>query len=224
MPTEPVEVLVARQPWASLVPHLEAAGCDVSATTQALKRYATALLQWNRSVSNLISRYDEERFVERHVLESVAPAGQLRATGGKRWVDFGSGGGLPAIPLAICGVGQSWTLVESRRTKTLFLRKAISELGLSGVEVVLGRLESMPLENQHLAAFDGVTSRATLRIAPTLAAASKLIVPGGAAFLWKGSRREDELADPSAWEGAWALDGEIPIPGSATVVVRLNRK
>ena len=55
-------------------------------------------------------------------------------------VDFGSGGGFPALPLALAGVGERWTLVESRRNKTLFLRRAIQELGAGQVDVLTGRL------------------------------------------------------------------------------------
>jgi 16S rRNA (guanine527-N7)-methyltransferase len=116
---------------------------NAEAALGRLRRYVELLLQWNRSVSNLISRNDEPRVLIGHVLPSIELAGWLKSRNLERWCDFGSGGGLPAIPLAICGVGTSWDLVESRRTKTLFLSRCTSELGLTGIRVLRARLEDL---------------------------------------------------------------------------------
>src|SRR5580765_3815380 len=117
------ERLVGRQPWASLRPLLAGAPGGEEAAIAKLRVYALELLKWNRGVSNLISRNDETRLVGRHIAESLVPAGAMRDSGCQRWLDLGSGAGLPAIPLAIAGVGEGWELVESRRNKTLFMRK-----------------------------------------------------------------------------------------------------
>ena len=58
-----------------------------------LRRYAFELLTWNRGVSNLISRHDENRLVERHVSESLFPVELLRSSGCERFMDLGSGAG-----------------------------------------------------------------------------------------------------------------------------------
>src|SRR5205814_3823760 len=141
--------------------------------------------QWNRKVSNLVSKNDEDRIVARHILESLEPGHWLRDCGAKRWLDFGSGGGLPAIPLAIGGIGTEWTLVESRRTKTLFLRRALEDLGMKNITVVHSRLEDLLDARDHSSSYDGFTSRATLPLAPTLAMAASFVQPQGTAFLWK---------------------------------------
>ena len=81
--------LLKRQPWDSLVPHLLKAGEDPDATIARLKVYAKVLIEWNRKVSNIISRNDEERIVERHIAESIEPAAWLKESGAARWLDFG---------------------------------------------------------------------------------------------------------------------------------------
>src|SRR5215470_2933925 len=216
--------ILQSQPWHLVAPELRKAGADVVAVTDQLRRYAKLLIEWNRGVSNLISRNDEARIVERHFLESLTPAYWLKERGITRWIDFGSGAGLPAIPLALAGVGGQWTLVEARRTKALFLRKVIENLELEGFEIIHDRLQSLLDEPARHQAFEGFTSRATLKLGPTLQLAADLIAPGGAAFLWKGSGREEELAHDDRWREAWDLDGLLGVGSGLIVVARFTRK
>jgi len=216
--------VLGRQPWDRIIPHLQRAQADVEQAMPKLRRYAELFLEWNRGLSNLMSRNDEARIVERHLLESLEPAHWLIASGARRWMDFGSGGGLPAIPLAIAGTGESWTLVESRRNKTLFIRKAVQDLGLVNIDVRLARLEMLPVEAESLGKFDGFTSRATLRLGPTLELASRWVASGGYAFLWKGSSREQEMSADRRWQESWELDGLLGIGTGRAVVARFIRK
>ncbi len=218
-----VETLVLGQPWDELVPHLLRVGADPDVAIERLKTYMRELCEWNRNVSNLISGNDEQRFVERHILESLQPAYWLKEAGASRWLDLGSGGGLPAIPLIVAGIGESWTLVESRRTKTLFLRRVLDALELPGVEVVNERIETVVEDPALHGRFDGFTSRATLTLAPTLLFAAALVSPGGDAFLWKGSSREQEMKESVGWESAWRLEGLLGIGAGANVVCRFKR-
>lgn len=214
---------MARQDWARLEPHLLKLAADPEISTRRLREFARSVLDWNGRVSNLISRNDANRVLERHVLESVEPAHWLKASGARAWLDFGTGGGFPSLPLALLGVGERWTLVESRRNKTLFLRKAIQDLGISNVDVVLDRLENRVGSSWDLA-FDGFTSRATMRLAPTLELAAHFVRPGGSAFLWKGSRREEEMGEEMGWHAQWELEGLLGIGDGVTVVARFTRK
>ena len=223
-PPRDIEKVLNRQPWDLLTPHLLRAGADIVEVLPRIRRYAELLLEWNRGFSNLISTSDENRLVQRHILESLEPAQWIKASGVRRWMDFGSGGGLPAIPLALAGVGENWTLVESRRNKTLFIRKMVQEFGLTNIDVELARLESLPAEAKRIGKFDGFTSRATLRLGPTLALAADWVLPGGIACLWKGSRREQEMAEDRRWETFWNLDETLTIGNGQTVVVRFIRK
>jgi len=219
-----IEQVLGRQPWDSLRPALIDTGVDVERALGQLRQYAQMLLEWNRSVSNIMSKNDEQRIIERHLLESVAPARRLVESGAQRWIDFGSGAGFPAIPLAIAGVGGSWTLVESRRTKTLFVRKAIQDIGLTGFTVVNDRLENVARESGNAGMFDGFISRATMRLGPTLALASPLVRAGGSAFLWKGSGREQEMEQDTTWRDGWDTADTVGVGTGPNVVAIFLRK
>ena len=189
-----------------------------------LRAFALELLQWNRGVSNLISHADEPRLVERHIAESLAGAPVLRALACTHIVDLGSGGGFPALPLAIAGIGGRWTLVESRRNKTLFLRRAVERLELRDIVVKTARLEVLVDAELDALQCDGFTSRATMRAGPTLALAARIVRPAGHAILWKGSGLEQELGDAGAgWRQDWQPPRTHPIgngPNSIAVFER----
>jgi 16S rRNA (guanine527-N7)-methyltransferase len=217
--------VLARQPWTTLLELLPAGPREPEATLTALRGYALSLLEWNRGVSNLISRHDEARLVERHLAESLQPAALILASGCRRLIDLGSGAGLPAIPLAVAGVGTWWTLVESRRNKTLFMRKAVMDLGLKNIDVSCSRLENLILEPEFTPVYDGFTSRATMAVGPTLELAHAAIVPGGHAFLWKGSGYVGEMeATRADWEPTWKFEAAHPIlAGQNSVVVFVKK-
>jgi 16S rRNA (guanine527-N7)-methyltransferase len=217
---EHIERLLDRQPWSRLETILRNGGVEPEGVMDRLRRFAALLIHWNRTISNLMSHNDEQRLIDRHLGESLGPLRAMRESAIDRWLDIGSGGGLPAIPLALAGVGQQWTLVESRRMKTLFLQKVKQEMRLENVQVVCARIEKLELP----APFGGVTSRATLRLAPTLAEASRFVATGGKAFLWKGERRAGEMLDDPTWRADWVEGESFELSDTRTVVVSFSKK
>lgn len=215
--------LLDRQDWKGLDRFLGLPGVDVTQARERLRRFAEQVVEWNRGRSNLISRNDEERIVDRHMRESIEVAGWLAEAGATRWLDLGSGAGFPAIPLALAGVPGRWTLVESRRMKTLFMAKAMQDIGLSGIELVRARLEHLLTETDRLSDYDGFTSRATMGLGETLILAASFVAPGGVAFLWKGSRREEEMAGDAAWKKSWDYQGLRGVGLGQNAVVKFIR-
>jgi 16S rRNA (guanine527-N7)-methyltransferase len=215
--------LLDRQPWRLIEDALGVAGVSPAPALERLRGYAELLIHWNRSVSNLLSRNDEDRLVGRHFLESLGPLRALSAAGIDHWLDIGSGGGLPAIPLALAGVGRTWTLVESRRMKTLFLKKVKQEMGLGEIHVVCARIESMDPPT-GAASIGGITSRATLHLGPTLHEASRFVTTGAQAFLWKGERRAEEMRSDPSWQAGWEEGATIQLQETPTVVVSFIKK
>ncbi len=89
--------------------------------------YKSELLRWTAKV-NLIGPEAVEH-VDAHIAEALAAAEILAPTG--EVMDFGSGGGLPAIPMAIVAPAARFHLVEADQKKWAFLKHIVRECGLS---------------------------------------------------------------------------------------------
>ena len=92
---------------------------------------------------NLISRKDMVHFDERHLLHSLALARYLSLLPGTTVVDLGTGGGLPALPLAIFFPKVHFVLVDSTKKKIRVASTIASHLSLSNVSLHCGRIEQL---------------------------------------------------------------------------------
>ena len=116
--------------------------------------YLALLNKWNKAY-NLTAVRDPAEMVSRHLLDSLSVAPHVQP-GGSSWLDVGSGGGMPGIPLAILFPERRFTLLDSNGKKTRFLIQVKLELKLANVEVAHSRVEQFrPAEP-----FAGITSRA----------------------------------------------------------------
>jgi 16S rRNA (guanine527-N7)-methyltransferase len=94
--------------------------------SDGLAIYKRELLKWNAKV-NLIGPEATEHLDE-HIAEAVAAAEILKPE--REVMDFGSGGGLPAIPMAIVSPNARFHMVEADQKKWAFLKHAVRECGL----------------------------------------------------------------------------------------------
>ena len=120
---------------------------------QQLASYAHLLRTYNERV-NLISRKSADELEKRHLLHSLS-LGLRSFPAGSEVVDWGTGGGLPGIPLAILFPEIHVHLVDSIAKKTRVVQEIIDTLGLPNVKVWNVRAEHWP-EKAHYA-----VSRAT---------------------------------------------------------------
>lgn len=96
---------------------------------------------WNPRL-HLVAPCPPEEFAARHVLESLTALPFLPESA--TVLDVGSGAGLPAIPCLVLRDDLKAVLVEASQKKSVFLREALSRLGLSGrARVVAGRFEKL---------------------------------------------------------------------------------
>lgn len=117
-----------------------------------LVAYVEMLHKWNKSY-NLTSVRDPNEMLIRHILDSIVVAPHLQ---GERFIDVGTGPGLPGIPLSIVLPDAHFTLLDSLGKRVRFLRQVQHELHLTNVTPVQSRVEDFPAEPP----FDGVISRA----------------------------------------------------------------
>jgi 16S rRNA (guanine(527)-N(7))-methyltransferase RsmG len=94
-----------------------------------LEIYKKELLKWSERV-NLVGPEARENLDE-HIAEALAAAEILDPRGDV--LDFGSGGGLPAIPMAIASPESRFHLVEADQKKWVFLKHVVRECQLSAV-------------------------------------------------------------------------------------------
>jgi 16S rRNA (guanine527-N7)-methyltransferase len=132
--------------------------------------YLALLLRWNARV-NLTAIRDEEGILSRHFVESIACARTL-PVGIGTLLDFGSGAGLPGIPIALCRPEIAVTLAESQGKKAAFLQEAIRTLGIS-VKVHAQRAELLS------ESFDCVVMRAVDRMELAIHSAARLVRTDG---------------------------------------------
>ena len=141
-----------------------------SVTGEHFAHYLALMVRWNARI-NLSSICNEDGILSRHFVESIACARAL-PSGISRLLDYGSGAGLPGIPIALCCPEIAVTLAESQGKKAAFLQEAVRTLGISAT-VHNGRAETLGR------AFDCVTLRAVERMPQAVKAAARLVGPAG---------------------------------------------
>ena len=150
-----------------------ALGIPIStAQSEQFLRYYKELVEWNGRV-NLTSVTGWEEVQTRHFLDSltVTLAIPPRMLTSGHFLDVGSGGGFPGMPLKIAFPGLRATLIDSTSKKTAFLVHLREVLGMRDVEVRTGRAETLAHEPNLRDTFDFALARAvgSLRVLAELA-------------------------------------------------------
>lgn len=136
--------------------------------------YLKLILRWNARM-NLTAVRDAEGILHRHFVESIACA-QFLPVGIRSLLDFGSGAGLPGIPIALYRSEIEVTLAESHSRKAAFLQEAVRVLELNS-RVWPKRAEELRRS------FDCVVLRAVDDMERAVASAAVLVTPRG----WLGT-------------------------------------
>ncbi len=198
---------------------VEAALAEVAgpAHRAALAAYARLLLKANASCNLSAARSADD--VAAHIADALTLLPYVR----EPLLDVGSGGGFPALPLAIVA-GVRATLVESVAKKARFLEAAVAELGLP-VRVVVARAESAAHAADLREQFASATARAVGSLPTVLELTVPFLALGGRALLQRGSLGEAERragADAALMLGA-ELKGEVELDGVRRIVLAEKR-
>ena len=148
------------------------------------------------SVHQLVSAGDRNHVEERHILECEELAERMGPLRG-RWLDLGTGGGLPGLVLAHRHPAADWVLVDATAKKVEEVRRFAEVLGVR-CHVVQGRAEELAREVAWRGKFEGVVARAVAPL-PTLVELARGFLPeGGVLVALKGAQWEREVNDSDA--------------------------
>ncbi len=177
--------------------------------TSRLETYFRLLETWNRKINltglNLAEATPDT--VDRLLIEPLVAARHIPPSVA-RMLDVGSGGGSPAIPIALALPSIRLLMVESKTRKSVFLREAIRAVGLEGADVAASRFEELLTRPDLHEAHELVTIRA-VRIEPRLLSnLQAFLKTRGLLFLFRGATAADPsetVPPPLAWSATYPL-------------------
>lgn len=180
---------------------------DIILTDQQIQQliaYIELLNKWNKAY-NLTSIRSPEQMIIRHILDSIIVDKYLV---GKRFIDVGTGPGLPGIPLAIVRPNAHFTLLDSLGKRVRFLRQIQHQLMLKNIEPIQKRVE----QYQPVEKFDGIVSRAFASIQDMLSWCQHLPNQnGGQFYALKGTLSASEISTfPSKFKLNKIISLDVP--------------
>ncbi len=125
---------------------------------------------WNSKI-NVISRKDMDNFYEHHVLHSLGIAKFTDFADGTELLDLGTGGGFPAIPLAIIFPNVTFHAIDGVGKKIKVLNAVAESIGLTNIKGEHLRAEDVK------AKYDYVVSRAVMQMPDLMKLARPLLKP-----------------------------------------------
>jgi 16S rRNA (guanine527-N7)-methyltransferase len=173
-------------------------GRPIEEVERDLESYAALMRKWQQ-VQNLVSRETLGEVWTRHFADSLQVLRYLRSDD-LLFMDFGSGGGLPALPMAVSskGTNRHFVLVEPTSRKVSFLRTVARELLLK-VDVIAKRSDE--IDSRETKNPDVITSRALASLPLLFTSISPFFGPHTRALLHKGREHVEEIEESRAlWD------------------------
>lgn len=174
-----------------------------------LETWAQELRSWNERL-NLVSRKDIHALETHHLLPALSYLKLDFMRPSMTLLDFGTGGGLPGLPLAIARPDVNFILVDSVAKKIQAVEAMVESLGLKNVRTLCARAESLKLQ------VDFVIGRAVAPFSELLSWVKPLIRTGpplgplaSGLIYMKGDHYKEELVGVTGVE-AFALKSFFP--------------
>lgn len=151
------------------------------------EEYMKAFLEENSKV-NLISKNDEKFLWEKHVYDSLGISLFFeKYTKPKTLLDIGTGGGFPAVPVALFYPEIEVTALDSIAKKIRAVESFKAVLGIKNLNPVCSRVENID------GSFDVVTSRAVSSLDKICAYALPKVKKGGYFVAYKSRKTPEEI-------------------------------
>ena len=185
---------------------------DVSRETMATLDAFVDLLRAENERQNLVSRGSLVQLWLRHIADS---AQLLRfAPVGASWVDLGTGAGFPGLIVAALHDGPV-TLIEERRLRVDFLRRAADLMGLR-IAILHAKVERVPSRP-----FDVISARAFAPLETLLSLGTAFSTQKSLWLLPKGRNAQAELAALApSWQGEFRLEPSVTDAAAQIIVAR----
>jgi 16S rRNA (guanine527-N7)-methyltransferase len=154
----------------------------------ALEQYFGLLARWNEKINLTAFKLKDasDDAIDRLLIEPLLAARYL-PTVAYTLIDMGSGSGSPALPMRLVSEAGSFTLVESKTRKAVFLAEAVRHLELGRVQVETARFEQLLTRPELHESFDVLSIRAVRVEARTLMTLQAFLKPGGNVFWFTGA-------------------------------------
>ncbi|MGL4222957.1 MAG: 16S rRNA (guanine(527)-N(7))-methyltransferase RsmG [Shewanella sp.] len=179
---------------------------NLPATAEQKKQlldFVGMLNKWNKAY-NLTSVRDPEIMLVRHIMDSLVVSKHLQ---GDRFIDVGTGPGLPAIPLAIMNPDKTFVLLDSLGKRIRFQKQVAFELGIHNISSIESRVEAYQPEQK----FDGVLSRAFASIHDMLTWCHHLPAEHGQFYALKGQLSDEEMQQiPAGFVVTETIELKVP--------------
>ncbi len=209
--------------FSAVAPYAQHFSRSLDQVGRDLESYANLLRKWQQ-VQNLVSRETLSQVWLRHFADSLQ-ALTLTSDQDSLFLDFGSGGGFPALPMAIASKGSDrrFVLIEPTARKVSFLRTVARELDLN--VTVIGR-RSDEIDSRETGVPDVVTSRALAALPQLCDWMMPFFGPKTRAILHKGREHVEEIAESRA---QWLYDvlirsSDTDASGVILTITNLQRK
>lgn len=194
------------------------AGIDVSRETlDALRIFQNLVEKWNPAI-NLISKADVSDLWDRHIVDSAQVFAQLPPMA-RRWCDLGSGGGFPALVVAIISKEKApdleVVLIEADKRKSVFLREVVRVLGLRA------RVEAHRIDEVEPQLADVVSARALASVSVLCQFAESHLKQNGIAVFLKGVTASAEIDEARrSWNFDLATVPSVTDSGASILILK----
>ncbi len=159
--------------------------------TQTFNKYKELFLAKN-SVLNLISKNDEKVLEKKHIFDSLSIKlfFDKYGTDFKTLLDVGTGGGFPALPIAIEYPTLQVTGIDSINKKINAISDIAKDLNLNNFSTICDRVENIKDKK-----FDLITSRAVAKLDLIIKYALPLLNKKGYLIVYKSKLAEQEIQE-----------------------------
>lgn len=155
---------------------------------ETFNKYMQFFLEKNSQL-NLISQNDAKFLFEKHIFDSLAINKFLTPKSGESLLDIGTGGGFPAVPIAILYENLNVYPIDSIRKKINVIEDIKKELNIDNLFPLCNRVENI---NEK---YNYVTTRAVSKLDTILKYAIPKLKKRGLFFAYKSKKSDDELKD-----------------------------